>query len=247
MIYSTEETFEKPDLSLKTKYLYVMGSSSGAGKSTICEGLLSHLLTNGYQPEQLAYIKPMTQCTEKQAVTVFCEREHIAHRSIGSLVFRKGFTKDFLDGLTKNSAELMEEMLAAISQISKDKNIVIIDGIGSPATGSVIGVSNADIALSLSAPVIFIGKAGIGAAIDDTILSVSFLQQQGIQNIALIYNKIPPAELVSVKLYVSKRIAELLPNVSVLSFIANYTQLDSQTKQQSAARISHWLNTQSIN
>ncbi|MGR9101481.1 MAG: hypothetical protein ACU826_13040, partial [Gammaproteobacteria bacterium] len=91
---------------MKTKYLYMMGASSGVGKSTLCEGLLSQLLADGYRPDQLAYIKPMTQCLDKQPVTLFCEREKICHRGIGSIVFRKGYTKDFIDGLTENSRAL---------------------------------------------------------------------------------------------------------------------------------------------
>ena len=224
-----------------------MGSASGVGKSTLCEGLLSQLLLNGYPPEQLAYIKPMTQCTDQQSVTVFCEREHIAHRSIGSLIFKKGFTKDFIDGSTKSSAMLLEDILAAISQVSDGKDVVIVDGIGSPSSGSVIGVSNVDIALSLAAPVLFVGRPGIGAAIDDTILAVSFMQQKGVQNIALIYNKISPSELVSIKHYVSKRLVELLPNVTVLDFISKHTELNSQTIQQSADKISQWFIPQSTN
>jgi dethiobiotin synthetase len=222
-----------------------MGSASGAGKTTLCEGLLSQLLQAGYRPEQLAYIKPMTQCTDKQVVTMYCERENIAHQSMG-LVFEKGFTKDFIDGLTKTSSNLLEDILAAILKISEDKNIVIVDGIGNPATGSVIGVSNVDIALALAAPVLFVGKAGIGSAIDDTVLAVSFMQQQGIQNIALIYNKIQPSELVIVKHFLSKRLAELLPNVPALDFIANNTQLDSQSKHQSAKIICQWFCAQSF-
>ena len=223
-----------------------MGSASGAGKTTICEGLLAQLLLDGYQPEQLAYIKPMTQCIDTQAVTVFCQSKHISHQSIGRLVFEKGFTKDFIDGLTKKPANLLEDILMEIAQISADKDIVIVDGVGGPSTGSVIGVSNVDIALSLNAPVLFVGKAGIGAAIDDTILAVSFMQQQGIKNIALIYNKILPSELVSIKQYVSKRLTELLPNVPVLDFIANHTQLDSKSKRRSATKISQWLNSQAF-
>lgn len=73
------------------------------------------------------------------------------------------------------------------------------------------------------------------------------MQQQGIKNIALIYNKIQSSELISVKHYVSKRLAELLPNVPVLDFIADHTQLDSQAKQQSATIISQWLNSQTFN
>ncbi|MCK5478075.1 MAG: hypothetical protein KAI44_04090 [Methylococcales bacterium] len=51
---------------MKTKYFYIMGLSSNIEKTTLCECLLSQLLLNGYNPGQLAYIKPMTQCIEKQ-------------------------------------------------------------------------------------------------------------------------------------------------------------------------------------
>jgi len=221
-----------------------MGLSSNVGKSSACKALLSQLLLDGYQPEQLAYIKPMTQCTEKQAVTVFCENNQIPHKSIGSLVFNKGFTKDFIDGLTRNSGQLLEDILAEISQISQNKAIVIVDGIGGPNTGSVVGVSNVDIALSLAAPVLFIGKAGIGSAIDDTVLSVNYMQQRGIKNIALVYNKIESSELDSIKHYLSKRLAELLPNIPVLDYIAIRTPMDNRTKQQSAVKICQWFNSQ---
>ena len=181
-----------------------MGSASGVGKTTLCEGFLSQLLQHSYQPDQLAYIKPMTQCTDKQEVTTFCENQGIAHRSITGLVFKKGFSKDFIDGLSKNSAMLLKDILAEISQISENKDIVIIDGIGGPSTGSVIGISNVDIARSLGAPFVFVGKAGIGAAIDDTVLALSFMQQHGIKNIALIYNKIELAKLNIIKRYVGE-------------------------------------------
>lgn len=220
-----------------------MGSSSGIGKTTICEGLLSQFLAHGYKPEQLAYIKPMTQCIDKQSVTEFCERQHIAHRSIGSLVFKKSFTKDFIDGLTKSSDTLLNEILAEITQIGENKQAVIIDGMGNPSTGSVVGVSNVDIARSLAAPVLFIGKAGVGSAVDDTVLAVSFMQQGGIKNIALAYNKIDASELVTVKHYVNKRIKGLLPHIPILDFIANHKPLDDETKQNSAAKIYQWINS----
>ncbi|NOQ16243.1 MAG: AAA family ATPase [Methyloprofundus sp.] len=231
---------------MQTKYLYIMGSASGVGKTMICEGLLSQLLVNGYQPEQLAYIKPMTQCIDKQAVTIFCENEHIAHCSIGSLVFKKGFTKEFIEGRGKNSVLLLQDILAKIAMISEHKAIVIVDGIGGVSTGSVVGVSNADIARSLAAPVLLIGQPGIGSAIDDTLLAMNFLQQQGIQNIALVYNKIKPVELANTKHYVSMRLTELLPTIPVLDFIGNHTKLDSKNKHQSAANIYQWLSSEII-
>lgn len=218
-----------------------MGASSGVGKTTLCEGLLSQLMSDGYQPEQLAYIKPVTQCIEKQPITVFCEKVNISHQSIGSLVFTKGFTKHFIDGLTKSSESLLEDVLEEISQLSENKDIVIVDGIGAPNTGCVVGVSNVDIALSLEAPVLFIGKPGIGSAIDDTVLACSFMQQRGIKHIALVYNKIEPSKLVDVSRYLNKRLAELLPTIPVLDFIPVHSLLDKQTKRVSATKICQWF------
>ena len=121
---------------MATKYIYVMGSESGAGKSTVCMGMLAQLLESGLAPEQLAYIKPVTQCVITQTVALFCEQTKILCLDIGNLVFRKGFSRDFIDGLTKPSGELKADVLASILEISKDKEVVIIDGVGDPSVGS---------------------------------------------------------------------------------------------------------------
>ena len=57
---------------------------------------------------------------------------------------------------------LLEDILAEIVKISANKDIGIVDGIGGPRTGSVIGVFNVTMALSLDMPVLFVGKTGIG-------------------------------------------------------------------------------------
>src|SRR5512136_1569399 len=98
---------------MTTKYIYVMGSESGAGKSTVCLGILAQLLESGLTPDQLAYIKPVTQCVAKQTVALFCEQTKIPCIDIGSLVFKKGFSRDFIDGLTKHSGELRAEVVAS--------------------------------------------------------------------------------------------------------------------------------------
>jgi dethiobiotin synthetase len=204
-----------------TKYLYVMGAESGVGKSTVCLGILAQLLASGFTADQLAYIKPVTQCIAKQSVTLFCEQRQIPYRDMGSLVFSKGFSKDFIDGLTQGSDELLAEVLATIFDIGKGKEVVIIDGIGDPSVGSVAGVSNVDVAVSLACSVIFVGKPGIGAAIDNTVLCISFMQHKGMADIGIIYNKVPLAAMAEIKNHVTKRLPELLPDVTLLGFIGN--------------------------
>ena len=215
---------------MTTKYIYVMGSESGAGKSTVCLGILAQLLVSGFTPNQLAYIKPVTQCIAKQTVALFCEQTKIPCIDIGNLVFRKGFSRDFIDGLTKHSDELMADVLASILSIGKDKEVVIIDGVGDPSVGSVVGVSNVDVALSLPCSVIFVGKPGIGAAIDNTVLCVSFMQHKGLTNIGIIYNKIPLSAFAEIKKYVTKRLPELLPEITLLGFIGKEQIVETHLK-----------------
>ena len=228
---------------MTTKYIYVMGSESGAGKSTVCLGILAQLLVSGLAPNQLAYIKPVTQCIAKQTVSLFCEQTKIPCMDIGNLVFRKGFSRDFIDGLTKQSDELMADVLASILSIGKDKDVVIIDGVGDPSVGSIAGVSNVDVALSLPCSVIFVGKPGIGAAIDNTVLCVSFMQLKGLKNIGIIYNKIPLAAIVEIKKYVSKRLPELLPKIKLLGFIGNDQIDETLLKNNSSEEIAQWFSS----
>ena len=226
---------------MSTKYIYVMGSESGAGKSTVCLGILAHLLVSGYDPNRLAYIKPVTQCSELQRVTLFCEQTKIPYIDLGRLVFSKGFSKDFIDGLTKPTKSLMTDVLSSILELGNHKDVVIIDGVGDPSVGSVVGVSNVDVALSLPCHVIFVGKPGIGSALDNTVLCVTFMQHKGLANIGVIYNKIAPSALPEIKKYITKRLPELLPKIKLLGFISNEQLAESQFKETVIKDIAHWF------
>jgi len=218
-----------------------MGSESGTGKSTVCLGILAQLLASGIAPSRLAYIKPVTQCIAKQTVALFCEQTKIPCMDIGSLVFKKGFSRDFIDSLTKRPDELMADALDSIRSIGKDKEVVIVDGVGDPSVGSVVGVSNVDLASSLPCRVIFVGKPGIGAALDNTVLCVSFMQHKGLTNIGVIYNKIPLSAFAEIKKYVTKRLPELLPEVTLLGFIGNDPFVETCLKDNSSAAIAQWF------
>jgi dethiobiotin synthetase len=120
------------------------------------------------------------------------------------------------------------------------KAIVVIDGVGSPSVGSVVGVANIDMATLFPCRIIFVGKSGIGAAIDNTVLNISFIQRQHKQNIGLIYNQIPLSALSETQHYVSKRIVQLLPNTSPLGFIAHNQEL-ALLLQESSETIAAWF------
>ncbi|MEQ1530428.1 MAG: AAA family ATPase [Methylococcales bacterium] len=205
---------------MTTTYVYVTGAESGVGKSTVCLSLLAQLLSAGYAPGQLAYIKPVTQCTQTQPVAEFCRQTGIVCEDLGCLVFYQNFSRDFIDGLTASSVELLAQVIASIRAIGQDKSVVIIDGMGDPAAGSVVGVANVDVALAVAAKVIFVGKPGIGAAIDNTVLCATFMQCKGLHTIGVIYNAIPIEIVADMKNYVSKRLSVFLPTITLLGFVA---------------------------
>ncbi len=66
--------------------LFISGDRSSVGKSTCCLLLLASLIHAGVQPEELAYIKPITQCEAEQPVVKFCDEKGIANRGIGEYI-----------------------------------------------------------------------------------------------------------------------------------------------------------------
>lgn len=193
----------------QTKYLFVAGNLSGVGKSTVCLGLLKMFLSIGYAVKDLAYIKPCTQCTKIQMVTKFCLENNID--TINSpIVFYKGLTSDVIDD-KYSSEELLQNTINTIKNLGKYKKIVIVDGIGYPSVGSVIGISNGTVANALKCPVLLVGEHGIGNAIDSTNLAISFFAQEKVQVLGCIWNKVGKnmSDYEKCKYYVTKYFSQI--------------------------------------
>ncbi len=147
-------------------FLFISGDRSSVGKSTVSLAIIESLVKLGVPPSTIAYIKPVTQCEAVQPITLFCQRFSIQTEVVSPLVFYKGFTRAFLNNEMGSSNNLIHEIKNAIKKVSKGKKLVIIDGVGYPAVGSICGISNSDVCKSINAPVLLIGKPGVGDAVD---------------------------------------------------------------------------------
>ncbi|CEG40526.1 P-loop containing nucleoside triphosphate hydrolase [Plasmopara halstedii] len=177
---------EKPPLRL-----FISGDRAQIGKSMVCLGLIGALLQHGYQAVDIAYIKPATQCETPQLVTKFCRQHGISCCEVGPILFYKGFTRQFLKGETETSSQLLEKAKQKVDEVGIGKKFVIVDGVGYPAVGSICGVSNADVARKLAAPVVLVGKKGVGDAIDSFNLNASFFESYGVKVLGGIFNRLP--------------------------------------------------------
>lgn len=67
----------------------------------------------------------------------------------------------------------------------------MVDGVGYPAVGSICGVSNGDVAAHLDAPVLLVGKSGVGDAVDSYNLNACFFETRGVRVLGGVFNRIP--------------------------------------------------------
>ncbi|KAK1941729.1 hypothetical protein P3T76_006793 [Phytophthora citrophthora] len=171
--------------------LFISGDRAQVGKSTVCLGLVGALLRNGYAASDIAYIKPATQCEKPQLVTKFCRQQGITCCEVGPILFYKGFTREFLKGETETSAQLLEKAKKKVDEVGRGKKVVVVDGVGYPAVGSICGVSNAHVAKTLEVPVVLVGKKGVGDAVDSFNLNATFFESHGVKVIGGIFNRLP--------------------------------------------------------
>jgi len=189
--------------------IFVAGDKSQVGKSSICMGLLGALLKTGkYTPSDLAYIKPATQCEAIQLVEEFCKHKGITSCvPIGPIVYYKGFTRSFLKGETgETSEDLLQKASEAVDTLAMGKKVVIIDGVGYPAVGSITGTDNASVARAcgrlfsvpgstaatperVPVPVLLIGKSGVGDAIDSFNINATYFSHRNVPVLGAIFNK----------------------------------------------------------
>ncbi|KAL3668409.1 hypothetical protein V7S43_006497 [Phytophthora oleae] len=183
---STPVVSETPPLRL-----FISGDRAQVGKSTVCLGLVGALLRNGYAASDIAYIKPATQCEKPQLVTKFCRQQGITCCEVGPILFYKGFTREFLKGETETSAQLLEKARKKVDEVGRGKKIVVVDGVGYPAVGSICEVSNAHVAKALEVPVILVGKKGVGDAVDSFNLNATYFESHGVKVLGGIFNRLP--------------------------------------------------------
>lgn len=180
--------------------IFVAGDRSSVGKSSTCLGLLGCLLHMGYPPSTLAYIKPATQSESHQLIQIWCQQQGIACVPIGPVVYYRGFTRAFLQGATDSTELLLKKAAVAVDQLAEGKQVVLLDGVGYPAVGSICGTDNAAVATACGYPdstgkrrpaaAVLVGPSGVGNAVDSFNLNATFLESKGVPVLGPIFNKL---------------------------------------------------------
>ena len=182
--------------------IFIAGDRSQVGKSSVCLGLIGSLIKMGYPPSSLAYIKPATQCEATQLVAQYCDKVGVANRPIGPIVYYQGFTRSFLAGETEDTSQLLAEAGRSVDDIAQGRRVVIVDGVGYPAVGSICGTDNAAVAAAcgrmaddskssrVPIPVLLVGKSGVGDAIDSYNLNATYFESNNVPVLGSVFNRL---------------------------------------------------------
>jgi len=208
---------------LKYKSIYVAATSQHIGKTTSTLGLVATFMDMGLK---VGYCKPVGQKSltfnnievDKDAVLFSDLMKFQLHAPIHSpVILGKGSTAAFIN--QPDNFSYPEKIKFASELIEKENDLVIYEGTGHPGVGSIVNLSNADVAKMINAGVVMVVEGGIGSTIDMLALCLAKFKMEQVPIIGIIINKVKPDKLEKVSHYVGKYLAQQgLPLLGVLPY-----------------------------
>jgi len=205
------------------KKIYVAATGQHVGKTTSTLGIVANLLKEGHST---GYCKPVGQqhisvegkIADKDAV-LFAQviGFDIIPEMHSPVVLARGATKQFLDNPTAFNYE--EDIRKAVGQLEKSFDIVVYEGTGHPGVGSVVGLSNADVARLLGAGIVMVVEGGIGSTLDRLHMSMALFREQNLPVLGVIVNKVIPEKREEVEHYLNIKLKEIgIPLLGVVPY-----------------------------
>lgn len=195
----------------KLRRVYIAATNQHIGKTTTTLGIISSLRTLGYS---VGYCKPVGQkYIDREGVRadkdafLFSQYMGFDVKPVlhSPVILGSGATTSYLD--QENPIDYSAKILNAAAELESNYDIVVYEGTGHPGVGSVVDVSNAEVANILDAGVLMIVEAGIGKTIDLLTLNMALFEQHGVPILGVIINKTHRGKIDKVSHYVTKKLA----------------------------------------
>ena len=209
------------------KNVYLSAIHQNAGKTTIALGLYKIFKDRGFKA---AFMKPVGQkiiSLRHKNVDKDCyligEIYHCwRFKDMSPVTVGRGFTERYIQKPHENI--LRNQILKSFKALSKNHNMMIVEGTGHAGVGSVIDLSNADVASLLDSKVIIISQGGIGRSIDEIMLNKALFDLKGVEVLGVIINKVMPEKYRKIKRVLEKglknkgiRLLGVIPSDPILS------------------------------
>ena len=156
------------------KSIYVAATGQHVGKTTSTLGLTAALSSLNLQG--VGYCKPVGQevkdfenlTVDKDAFLFSRIMDfELSQKFHSPVILGSGATTAYLDDPTK--FPYRQNILEAAEFLHQHNEVVVYEGTGHPGVGSIVNLSNADVAKLLDAKVVMVVEGGIGNTIDNSI------------------------------------------------------------------------------
>ncbi|MBR9922605.1 MAG: AAA family ATPase [Bacteroidetes bacterium] len=203
------------------KSVYVAATSQHVGKTTCTLGLVAALRQHG---ARVGYCKPVGQefmdlgdlRVDKDALLFSRVMNfELSSEMHSPVILGRGATTSYLDN--PSDFDYRERILRASSHLQAENEVVIYEGTGHPGVGSVVDLSNADVAHLVNAGVVIIVEGGIGNTIDRLSLCLSKFRERDVPVLGVIINKTLPEKIEKVEHYVGRKLSQM--NLALLGVL----------------------------
>ena len=220
--------------------IFVAATGQNVGKTTTSLGLYHFFRKNG---ARTGFIKPVGQRfmlvdslrVDEDSILlkeIFGMEEPLEIMSPVSVP--RGFTSEYVLHKEKY-VHLADDIMRAYEQVSRDKDVVIIEGTGHAGVGSIFDLSNATVARMLGADVVIVSEGGIGSAVDEIVLNAALFENAGVRVIGAIVNKVREENYDKVKTVVSRALADR--GLCPIAFLPYRSYLSSPNISQIAKKL----------
>lgn len=211
------------------KKVFIAATKQNDGKTTVSLGLIRNFQDRF---KKIGFIKPIGQrYLEEEGLKIDEDSLLIEEvcgikcglKDMSPIAVEKGFTEKYIS--KPNEKAISSQIKESFRKVSKNNDLVIIEGTGHAGVGSVFDHSNARVAKLIGSKAILISSGGIGRPIDEIVLNKALFEKEGVKLLGVIINKVLPQKFEKINSLVRKGLSRkgvdvlgVLPYNPVLSF-----------------------------
>ncbi len=180
----------------EVKGCFIAATNQHVGKTTTCLGLIAGLLK---RKRRVVFMKPVGQEQAKTENGIFVDKDALLLQdyfdleqeisAMSPVLFPRGFTRDYLDGKVKEKT-LKQNIKTAYEKITSEHQTLIVEGTGHVGVGSIVNLSNAQIASMLNLPLIIVASGGLGSCFDSLAINKALCDSNGVVISGVILNRV---------------------------------------------------------